>query len=332
MLAKRPSHRQLASIAYRQAVRIAQARHGSGVVSDACAWLKAGANILSAGKAGFLGPRRGREAPAWWGLSVATLSRFARDCRLDVTREQIERQVAETKEWRLAMSEKLGRPHEHVMQMDRLGELLGVTDDERREARAWSVGTIGGSREARKQADKERRKLRKAAKRRDEGKQIRERVERVDGKAPWEAAGMSRATYFRNRQKAAGEGAIDPKMRLKGPTCKEDQAVRLKGPRLKGPTCKGGVRLKGPTCNRYTHSAGSVSDLPSCGSAIQSQETAALSGLPVKEASGSVDHERGNPELAFPIIESSIIIHSKRGPLRIQERLGEATPRAPKAM
>ncbi len=199
------SYRQSASLKLAQLYRCAGVMRASGEIVDAGPWLKVLANLLSAAPAGPIGKRRGRHAPDRWELSYTTLLVAAERCGLEVSEDEIEQQVLETGAWRHKESQRIGREHYAQMRADKIGELLGITEEIRREAEAWNIGTFGGSPNARAEAARERHRLRDERRRRDEG--ATPRSESLNRAKPWESAGVSRATWYRRQGK---EGAHPP--------------------------------------------------------------------------------------------------------------------------
>lgn len=199
------THRRLASWILADLYRIALVKRDSGDILDAGQWLRVLANILSAAPPGADGSRRGKTAPQTFGLNPASLTLAAARCGINASPDGIASQVAETTEWRAAESARIGRPHHAPMTADTIGKALGVTDECRREAKAWRIGTIDGSPEQRAAAYRQREADRKRAERATKGA-----VPRVAyvGKSlsqakPWEAEGVSRRTWYRRLSSAA---------------------------------------------------------------------------------------------------------------------------------
>jgi hypothetical protein len=97
---------------------------------------------------------------------------------------------------------------------DKLGALLNLTDAERTQARVTTIGSVDVSKEERAKRRRERKRLRKERKRRAKGALPRERylANSLSRQSPWEAAGMSRATWYRQRKMGAtpayGRGSV----------------------------------------------------------------------------------------------------------------------------
>ncbi len=205
--AKTLSYRQAASLRLAQLYRVAAVMREAGEILNAGPWLKVLANILSSAPSGPLGKRRGRHAPDLWELSYHTLLIAARRCGLEANADEIEEQVFETQAWRHRESERIGRPHYAPMRPDKIGELLGITEIVRREAQAWTVGVLGGSRKARAEARKEQHRLHDELKRREAG--ARPQSQSLSRIKPWEAEGISRRTWYRRRAEADPDGSPD---------------------------------------------------------------------------------------------------------------------------
>ncbi|TLG75155.1 hypothetical protein [Methylocystis sp. B8] len=200
------SRRQRASLTLSQLYRVAAAQSAAGELLDPRPWLKVLANVLSSAPAGRIGKRSGRDAPDYWELSYNSLLVAAQRCGIEAPAEEIEAQVADTSEWRARESRRIGRSHFMAMSAEKIGELIGMTEEIWREAKAWNLAPYGSSKESLQQARKERDKMRKQDKRRAEG--ARPQGESLSKRRPWEAEGVSRRTWYR-RIAAAQNGAPD---------------------------------------------------------------------------------------------------------------------------
>jgi hypothetical protein len=201
------SLRQRAAIVLAQLYRVADAQRAHGEILASGPWLRVLANVLSSMPAGYDGDRRGRSAPAFIGLSVATLMQAATRCGLGVTLDEIKTQIADTSAWRAQLSKQRGIVRFSIMRADKIGEILGITDEVRAEAHAWNLGTYGGSKQARERARKERDNMRKERKRRADGAKAHDHS--LSRLKPWEAEGICRRTWERRRAKAGDEGPPD---------------------------------------------------------------------------------------------------------------------------
>ncbi len=206
--AKTLSYRQAASLRLAQLAKVAGVMRDAGEILDAGPWLKVLANTLSAAPAGPIGKRRGRNAPDQWELSYTTLLVAAQRCGLEVSEDDIEQQVLDTGAWRHKESQRLGRPHYAQMRADKIGELLGITDEVRREARADNIGTFGGSPKARAEARRERSKLHKEKRRREAG--AMPQSQSLSRLKPWQAEGISRTTWYERRREEGDDNGTDP--------------------------------------------------------------------------------------------------------------------------
>jgi hypothetical protein len=201
------SLRQRAAIALAQLYRVADVQRANGEILASGPWLKVLANVLSSMPAAYDGDRRGRSAPAFIGLSAATLMQAATRCGLAVTLDEIKIQVADTAAWRAQLSKQRGIVRFAIMRADKIGELLGVTDEIRAEARAWNIGTYGGSRPARERARKERDRMFQQAKRLAAG--AKAHAHSLSRLQPWKEEGVCRRTWERRRAKAGDGGPPD---------------------------------------------------------------------------------------------------------------------------
>jgi hypothetical protein len=140
-----------------------------------------------------------------FGLTDLTLRFAAACCGLEATDDEIKQQVAETKAWRDKQSARQGHPHYAPMRADKIGELLGITDMIRTEAKAWNIGTRGGSPEDRAKARRERDRTYCEARRRAAGSKTRLEFLEANNLSrlkPWEAEGISRTTWYRRQSEA----------------------------------------------------------------------------------------------------------------------------------
>ena len=172
--------------------KVGKLLNSCGEILNEANWLKVFANVLSSAPAGDVGKRSDRKPPKRWELSVFSMRDAAKDCGVTASREAVEVQVDETLAWRARESGRIGRPHFVPMSIDKIAELLGVTAEIRAEAKAWSLGSVGGSPELRRAARREKRKLRDKQSRRDKGV-----LERQPAKRPWLVDGVSRSSYYR---------------------------------------------------------------------------------------------------------------------------------------
>ncbi|WP_426418460.1 hypothetical protein [Bradyrhizobium genosp. A] len=90
---------------------------------------------------------------------------------------------------------------------DRLAKELGLTYARRQRLGITTIGSIDVDAEQRKELQKVKKREHKAQKRRDAGCMTRSEYEgnSIARIAPWEALGLSRATYYRRQQQAASE-------------------------------------------------------------------------------------------------------------------------------
>lgn len=198
---KRTSRLRLALIRLDQLRELAKVHRNHGETLDAEAWLHVAANYLSSAPEVWTGSRRGKRAPWFFGLTFENLKAQAEACGLDAADYEIAYHVAKTRAWREGMTKRMGRPFYRCMNLDKVGRLLGVTPETRREARAWNIGAIGETREDREEAAKERDREDQAQRRRTKGVQTwAERYpEPLSKTKPWKKDGISRAEWYRRR-------------------------------------------------------------------------------------------------------------------------------------
>jgi hypothetical protein len=194
---KKMSYRSLAALKMAQLYRLAKVHIEAGDILDAEPWLKVASNILSSAPSGAEGSRRGTAPPIIFGLSVDSLALAAVRLGLNFTAEQIERHVMSTANWRAHETILVGRPVYRPMKPDTIGRLLGITQESRKEARAWLIGTFDGSPQARKEAYAAREAQRRRQDRTKAG--ARSHSQSISRQKPWKDVGISRATWYRQR-------------------------------------------------------------------------------------------------------------------------------------
>lgn len=193
---------RLVKLRLKELAGVAAVLRAAGEILPVAPWLQVIANLLSSLRPLERESRRDKKPPIEYvDFSPATISLYARGCGLECTDLEIRAAYAETKAWRARMAARTGRPHRLMMDMDVIGEKLGVTDEVRTEARAWNIGTMNGSSAARAQARRERDRQHKQVKRRIEGVVSRKDYEAksLSKTKPWEAEGISRRTWYRRR-------------------------------------------------------------------------------------------------------------------------------------
>ena len=226
------SFRQRASRLLSDLRKVAAVLQARGEILPPKPWLKVLGNVLSSAPAGKVGKRKDPKAPERWELSYETLAVAAADCGVEATEDEIEHQVEETLAWRQRELLRLGRPHHIMMAPDKIAGLLGVTDEIRREAEAWNIGSIGGSPKGRREARRERQRIRDERRRRADG--ISPRPEgSLKQTQPWAAQGVSRATWFRRRREVAEARETAERETVAITANKDAEAVRL--PRVRPP-------------------------------------------------------------------------------------------------
>ena len=204
---KKKSYRSLAALKMAQLYRLAKVHIEAGDILDTEAWLKVASNILSSAPPGAEGSRRGKVPPIIFGLSADSLALAAVRLGLDFTAEQIERHVMSTADWRAHEATLAGRPVFRPMRPDTIGRLLGITQESRREARAWLIGTFDGSPQAREEAYAAREAQRRRQDRIKAG--ARSHSQSISRQKPWKDVGISRATWYRQRTVALDANNIN---------------------------------------------------------------------------------------------------------------------------
>jgi hypothetical protein len=169
------------------------------------------------------GKRNGRDAPEYFGLTYGNFLIAVERCGLEVTGTAIAQQIVRTLKWRQRESERIGRPHYLMMRPDIIGKLLGITDETRAEAKAWPLGTYGGSFEQRRMARRERDRLNKERARRAAG--AKDQANSAARTKPWLAEGISQRTWYRRRREAAPIAANEARGRISSSANKADETV-----------------------------------------------------------------------------------------------------------
>lgn len=188
--------------------RVAKCFRQNGEILNPEPWLKVLANILSSAPEGFAGERDADSPPEYGGLTYKNLLIAVERCGFgkDVTTDMLDRQIKEAQTWRAREAERTGGRHYVSMKPDTIGRLLGITDEIRAEAKAWSIGTFGGSPDQRLKARKERQCHRDTQSRRDKGCRPRADYEAnsLSRQKPWDQEGISRPTYYRRLRELGG--------------------------------------------------------------------------------------------------------------------------------
>ena len=122
------------------------------------------------------------------------------------------------------------------MRPDKIGEALGVTDITRDEAKAWNIGTHGGSKQARETARKEKHRMRDEAKRRAAG--ARPHAQSLSRLQPWEAEGVCRRTWERRRARASEDGPPEGGV---ANSCATNKVSQIPAPQIPARPISGGV-------------------------------------------------------------------------------------------
>jgi hypothetical protein len=217
------SFRRRAAWALSALYRIAAVHRARGEILSPRLWLEVLANILSSAAAGLIGKRNGHGAPANFGLTYANLLIAAERCGLEVTGDTIAQQIAKTLTWREKESERIGRQHYFMMRPDVIGKRLGITDETRADAKAWCLGTYGGSPEQRRNARRERDRLSKEHARRVAG--AKDQANSAARTKPWLAEGISERTWYRRRRESALNAAFEARGTISSIANKADETV-----------------------------------------------------------------------------------------------------------
>ncbi len=274
---KKISHRRLAALTMAQLYSLAKCHREAGDALDAGAWLQVAANILSSAPPGTEGSRRGRDAPLTFGLSDASLAEAAIRIGVNFTPDQIERQVAMTQDWRALEAKLAGKPVYRPMRPDTIGRLLGVTEATRRDAQAWLIGTYDGSPKDRAEAYRQREAERRRRDRAEKGARPHSRSEAQ--RKPWEAAGLSRRSWYR----------LPPELRGTNSSASNKGA---NGQAAAGTNSSG--TNSSATNKGNTHSAASNSVLASC-----QQATRTVADSSEEEVLGRIKNRKFEPAPVF---------------------------------
>jgi hypothetical protein len=201
---KRPgvSLSALVTLRLNELPRVATVMTAHGEILDPVPWAHVIANALAAGE-----KARDQKTPRpFRSLNYASLTYHLGRCGIVATDGEIAAEIASTRAWRKALAED-GRPWRPLLAADKVGALLGITDAVREASEAWNVGTFSGSRTGRAKAKKERKMQRQTQKRRSDGVMKRTEYEgqSLSKAKPWEAEGISRATWYARREKTVAE-------------------------------------------------------------------------------------------------------------------------------
>jgi hypothetical protein len=191
----RINHRRLSALILAQLYRVSiYMQEVCGEILDADEWLEVFANILSSAPPGkhYIG-RRAEKVQL--GLSYHSLAEACVRGRIRATDMQIQQQVEKTTNWRKLLAERAGKPVLFPMKPDTIGRKLGITPPIRNACYAWNLGTYGGSPQDRRQASRERDKLRNRANREAAG--AKPRNQSLSQTKPWDAMGISRSSWYR---------------------------------------------------------------------------------------------------------------------------------------
>lgn len=199
--AKNRKARSLASLQRSDIIRVSKLLRNNGEILQMEPWLYVVAWCLTSASEGMIRSRRQFEqkAPFWRGQEDDFFKLTMSDCGLVTT--LIERQKMLDKVW----AERNSQKYYGLLAIDKIGLILGVTPQIRREAGVRLVGAIGENPEIRKAARRHRDKEKKNEERRNAG-----RLNRADYEAnslsklqPWKAEGISRASWYRRRSAKA---------------------------------------------------------------------------------------------------------------------------------
>lgn len=187
---EKPVHAMNAFFLMRDVIRVAAIMDRDGLDRDPDRWLFVGASILGSVDACTYYSKDKYGQPVkrkWPGLTYASLHRFAHDCRLDVTPDQLNRAISYGADW----FENGGRR----MRPETIGQMLDVTDKIRDEARAWGIVPKDMTVEALKARVRSNQAARCAARRAANG--ATPRSQSLARTKPWDQLGMSERTWYR---------------------------------------------------------------------------------------------------------------------------------------
>jgi hypothetical protein len=178
----------------------------NGEILSADRWLPVLADVVASNAPGFA-RRRGHHAIRIFGLDFDALEDL---CRLagvvatdDAIAEAVTSHIAVARE----RDEKYGGGFYRLYNFAAAARQLGVTEAIRAEAKLTTIGAVDSTVASRKKARRERDKESKAAQRREAG--MTENAKSTQRAAPWEAEGISRATYYRRRKKGHADDVAD---------------------------------------------------------------------------------------------------------------------------
>lgn len=225
-------------------IRLALWRRAHGVVVDADAFAFVLAATLASAPTSVSNEGRGGRAVRWRGLDLLSLREACAQAELGrITDDELGTKMVAVSKWQVGNAGKTLRP-------DSLAQILSLSAIERAECGIRTIGAVDESltvrRERQKQAKRKTEAERLRAKR--VGKHIPRAVylERsTDRQKPWEAAGVSRRTWF--YRKAQLEKLFSPGHDVRAPAVTAYLASRardfreLRNPMLMVSRCSQGV-------------------------------------------------------------------------------------------
>ena len=192
--------RQVASIKLSNLVNIAKLMRAEGEILNAELWLAALANTLASAPAGKHRPNLDwdRKTRWWYGLDALALETAAKDCGLEYDAWDFNTAL------HIALASWKNNPSQKPLGAYAIGKMLGIPKEVRRAAKASFVFAYDESKADRAEHRKSQKAASKTASRRRNGVVPREEYEAnsLSKAKPWEAEGISRATYYRRTIKA----------------------------------------------------------------------------------------------------------------------------------
>ena len=192
--------RQVASIKLSNLVNIAKLMRAEGEILNAELWLAVLANTLASAPAGKHRTNLDwdRKTRWWYGLDALTLETAAKDCGLKYDAWDFNTAL------HIALTSWRNNPSQKPLGGYTIGKMLGIPKEVRRTAKASFVFAYDESKQDRAANRRELQRNRMEESRRREGAIPRQEYEAnsLSKTKPWEAEGISRATYYRNIQKA----------------------------------------------------------------------------------------------------------------------------------
>lgn len=204
---RRVSIRARAAQRLAELYRLAAFSRQNGIFLDPDTWCFALAATLACGRPGRFHIARRQRTIRWHGLDMLTLREALRRCGLDnLSDDELATKITAVERWQAEHGT-------HLISSAKLGHMLSLSSVERTECRIRTIDAVDeprAERAARRAGERRRRD--REAKRAKRGRLPRAIYEAaaVSKQKPWEAEGISRATWYRRRETGVSAHDISP--------------------------------------------------------------------------------------------------------------------------